>query len=155
MADNSLKRVYFGTNWWVAADYWMLTHWGRDKMADFGWWHFQTLQGRHNECNVVSNHQHLDCLLHHLFRHRSKETSKLCITGLWEGNSLVTTEFSTQRASNVENVSIWWCHHDIVEPSHYLNQCWFDIYHKQYSSAISVLISRRLTFQKCSKSHNL
>ena len=30
---------------------------------------------------------------------------------LCEGNSLVTGEFPTQRASNAKNVSIWWCHH--------------------------------------------
>ena len=44
-------------------------------------------------------------------RHRSKKTSKLCVTGLFEGNSQVTGEFPTQRASNVENISLWWLHH--------------------------------------------
>ena len=48
-------------------------------------------------------------------RRRSKKTSKLCVTGLFVGNSPVTGEFPTQRASNAENVSIWWRHHD----SHY------------------------------------
>ena len=47
------------------------------------------------------------------FRRRSKITSKLCITGLCEGNSPVPSEFPAQRASNVENVSIWWRHHGI------------------------------------------
>ena len=42
-----------------------------------------------------------------------KKKSKLHITGLCVGNSLVTDEFPTQKASNVENVSIWWRHHDI------------------------------------------
>ena len=41
-------------------------------------------------------------------RCRSKKTSILYVTGLCEGNSPVTSEFSTQRASNVENVFIWW-----------------------------------------------
>ena len=41
----------------------------------------------------------------------SKETSKLRVTGLWEGNSPVTGEFPAQMASNAENVSIWWRHH--------------------------------------------
>ena len=41
----------------------------------------------------------------------SKKTSKLRITGLCEGNLPVTGEFPAQRASNVENVSIWWRHH--------------------------------------------
>ena len=41
-----------------------------------------------------------------------KKKSKLCVTGLCEGNSLVTGEFPTQRAYNAENVSIWWRHYD-------------------------------------------
>ena len=60
----------------------------------------------------VSNHQPYDCLLNHLFRRRSKEASKLRVTGLCEGNSPVTGEFPAQRASNEENVSIWWSHHE-------------------------------------------
>ena len=46
-------------------------------------------------------------------RHRSKKTSKLHITGLYEGNSPVTNEVPAQRASNMENVSIKWCYHKI------------------------------------------
>ena len=60
------------------------------------------LQWRHNEHNVISNHCHLNCLLNCLFRHRSKKTSKLCIAGLCEGNSLVTSEFPAQRPSHGE-----------------------------------------------------
>ena len=37
-----------------------------------------------------------------LFRQRSKKTSKLRVTGLCEGNSPVTGEFSSQMASNAE-----------------------------------------------------
>ena len=51
------------------------------------------------------------CLLNCLFRRRSKKTSKLRVTGFCEGNSPVTGEFPTQRASDAENVSIWWRHH--------------------------------------------
>ena len=42
---------------------------------------------------------------------RSKKTSKLRVIGLCEGNSAVIGEFPAQRASNAENVSIWWRHH--------------------------------------------
>ena len=42
----------------------------------------------------------------------SKKTSKLCVTGLCAGNSPVTSEFPAHKASNAENVSIWWRHHD-------------------------------------------
>ena len=44
-------------------------------------------------------------------RCRSKKTSKLRDHGLCERNSPVTSEFPAQRASNAENVSIWWRHH--------------------------------------------
>ena len=69
------------------------------------------LRWRHNGCNSVSNHQPHDCLLNRLFRRRSKKTSKLRVTGLCMGNSSGTGEFPARMASNVENVSIWWCHH--------------------------------------------
>ena len=71
------------------------------------------LQWRHNGHYSVSNHQPHDCLLNHLFRRISKKTSKLRVTGLCAGKSLATGEFPAQMASNVENVSIWWCHHAI------------------------------------------
>ena len=45
-------------------------------------------------------------------RHKWKKASKLRITGLCAGNPLVTGEFPAQRASNTENVSIWWRHHE-------------------------------------------
>ena len=61
----------------------------------------KALQWRHNERDGVSHHQPL-------FRRRSKKASKLRrVTGLCDGNSPVTGEFPTQRASNVENVSIF------------------------------------------------
>ena len=69
------------------------------------------LQWRHNERDGVSNHQPHDCLLKRLFNAQIKETSKLRVTDLCEGNSLGTGEFPAQRASNAENVSIWWRHH--------------------------------------------
>ena len=42
-----------------------------------------TLQWRHNERNGVSNHQPQHCLLNRLFRHISKKTLKLRVTGLF------------------------------------------------------------------------
>ena len=70
-----------------------------------------TSQWRHNERDGVSNHQPRDCLLNRVFSRRSKKTSNLRFTGLCEGNSPVTGELSIPRASNAENVSIWWRHH--------------------------------------------
>ena len=75
-----------------------------------------TLRWHHNEHDGVSNHQPHDWLLNCLFRRRSKKASKLRITGLCEGNSLVTSEFPAQKARNAENVSIWWCNHEILKP---------------------------------------
>ena len=73
---------------------------------------FVTLLWRHNGHDSISNHRRLDCLLDHLFQRRSKETSKLCDTGLCEWNPLVTSGFPSQRASNMENISIWWRYHE-------------------------------------------
>ena len=75
------------------------------------------LQQRHNERHGVSNHRRPDSLLNCLFRDRSEKTSKLCVTGFCEGNSPMTGEFPAQRASDAENVSIWWRHHVFLHMS--------------------------------------
>ena len=62
------------------------------------------LQWGHNESDCISNHRRLDCLLNRLFRRRSEKTSKLRVREF-------TVEFPAHRASNTENVSIWWRHH--------------------------------------------
>ena len=96
------------------------------SITEFGHHWFRTLQSCHNGHDSVSNHQPHDCLLSRLFRCRSKKTSKLRVTGLCAGNSPETGEFPAQMASNAENVSIWWRHHEITrhligaEPSYYL-----------------------------------
>ena len=84
--------------------------------------HRNTLQWRHNGYDGVSNHQHINCLPIRLFRRRSKKTSTLRVTGLCEGNSPVTGEFPSQRASNAENVPIWWRHDEpMVYINHHMN----------------------------------
>ena len=75
--------------------------------------YWTSLQWRHNGRDSVSNHQPHDCFLNRLFRSRSKTTSRLRVTGLFAGNSSWTGAFAAQTASNAENVSIWWRHHDI------------------------------------------
>ena len=82
------------------------------------WWtqpslQHSTLRWRHNGCDGVSNHRRLDCLFKRLFRRKSTKTSKLRVTGLCEGNPPVTGWFPSQRASNGENVSIWWRDHEM------------------------------------------
>ena len=79
------------------------TCWRHIRHVRFGL--FSALQWRHNERQSVSNHQCFDCLLNRLFRRRSKETSKLRITGLCDGIS--------QGHSNAENASIWGRHHGL------------------------------------------
>ena len=91
-----------------------------------------SLQWHHNGCDSVSNHQPHDCFLNRLFRHRSKKTSKLCVTGLCAGNSLEAGEFPAQMASNEENVSIWWCHHD------HDCQCYGSL-HRQVISSLDIV----------------
>ena len=78
----------FQTFWGMSARYWSVSHF--------------TLQWRHNERGSVSNHQRLHCLLNCRFRHRSKKTSKLRVTGLCVGNSPVTGGFPAPKASNAE-----------------------------------------------------
>ena len=77
--------------------------WGKEMHI---WKHISILQWRHNERDGVSNYRRIDCLLNRLFGCRSKKTSKLRVTGLWEGNLRVTVGFPSQMFSNAENVSI-------------------------------------------------
>ena len=106
---------------WFWSNNWNINQYGR-----VNWFiHITTLQWRHNGCNSVSNHQPHDCLLNHLFRRRSKKTSKLRVTGLCAGNSPGTGEFPAQMASNAENVSIWWRHHEVSVCYYHTKQCNF------------------------------
>ena len=66
------------------------------------------IQWRHDERDGVSYHHRLHGLLNRLSRRRSKKTSKPRGTSLYEGNSLVTGEFPSQKSSNADNVSICW-----------------------------------------------
>ena len=43
-----------------------------------------------------------------------RRKKKLRVAGLCEGDPPVTEEFPAQRASNAENVSIWWRHHELL-----------------------------------------
>ena len=71
-----------------------------------------SLRWRHNSRDGPSDHQRLGCLLSRLFRRRSRKTTKFRTTGLCERNPSVTDGFRSQRASNVENVSMWWRPHN-------------------------------------------
>ena len=90
----------------------ILSNW-RQQLLRFG--SKQSLQWHHNGRDGVSNHQPHDYLFSRLFRRRWKKTSKFRVTGLCAGSSPVTGEFPAQRASNAENASIWWRHHDTMK----------------------------------------
>ena len=111
----------------------------------------ESLHWHHNEHNGVSNHQPHDCLLKRLFRRRSKKTSKLRVTVLCAGNSPGTGEFPAQRDSYVENVSIWWRHHD-NHPSNllFLYQIFFWLTQIFFSlQATSVQVNRAPFSRSC------
>ena len=76
-------RVYHFTN----QGQFYINGWTKSQpiKGDITW--IRSIRWRHNERDGVSNHQPRDCLLKSLFRRRSKETSKLCVTGLCAGNS--------------------------------------------------------------------
>ena len=68
------------------------------------------LQWRHNGCDGVSYHWRLHCLLNCWFRLRSKKRQSSASLAFVRGKPLMTGEFPAQKASNAENVSIWWRH---------------------------------------------
>ena len=80
------------------------------------WIIMQALRWRHNGRDGISNHQPHDCLLNRLFtRIISQKTSKLRVTGL--------CVFPAQMASNAENVSISWRHHEIWLLGNFYDSC--------------------------------
>ena len=74
-----------GANESVCADYYHQYHNDDVERQCVKW--DTTLHRRHNDHDGISNHQPHGCLLNRLFRHRSKKTSKLRVTGLCAGNS--------------------------------------------------------------------
>ena len=77
-----------------------------------------SLQWRHDEHDSVSNHKPHACLLNRLFKAQIKENIK-APRHWWP----VTSEFPAQRASNAENISIWWRHHDIRDNNFSAGDC--------------------------------
>ena len=72
------------------------------------------LQSRYNDHDGISNHQpHLtsrlfaQAFIHALIKENIKAPRHWPLWGEFTG----TGEFPIQRASNAENVFIWWCHH--------------------------------------------
>ena len=63
------------------------------------------------------------------FRHRSKRTPKLRVTGLFVGNSPVTGEFTVHRASNEENVSF----DDVIMASMIIYKIFASVFYNEMS----------------------
>ena len=61
--------------------------------------------------------RHLNYLFNGLFRLTIKKNQSSALLTVCEGNPLVTCGFPSQRASNMENVSMPWRHHVIAHPS--------------------------------------
>ena len=73
-----------------------------------------SLQWRHNN-PMVSQITSLTIVYSAIYSGTDQSKhSELRVTGLCGGNSPVTGEFPAQRASNGENVSIWWRHHVVL-----------------------------------------
>ena len=92
----------------IGAIMWLLhCQWSNPDMGKINLYQItKTLQWRHNEHNGVLFAQPF-------IQARPKKTSTLHVIGLCEGNSPVNGEFPAQRASNAENVSIWWRHRGV------------------------------------------
>ena len=61
-------------------------------------------------CHGVPNYWSIKCLFNSLFRLTTKKHKKFMLLSLCEGSPPVTGGFPTQRDSNMEKFSIWWCH---------------------------------------------
>ena len=68
-----------------------------------------------HECHGISNYQQLSCFLHILLRLISKKTPKLCIISLMWGETTSHWWWFSQRACNMESISMSWHHHNLEE----------------------------------------
>ena len=83
--------------------------------------HFpSTLQWRHNDSECVSIAGASIVYSFVCSGEDWKETSKLRVTGLCEGNSPVSGEFPSKRASNAENDFTWWRHNEYMHDFKYV-----------------------------------
>ena len=116
-----------------------------------------TLQWRHKERNGVSNHQPHECLVNRLFKAQIKENIKA--PRHWP------CEFPAQRASNAENVSIWWRHHKsqcyVFQCRHGYQRLWiwfsFSYIFKMTVEILQNIAARRVItyLEGCFHSHNV
>ena len=107
------------------------------------WSTFSSLQWRHNGRDGVSNHQPYLCLLVYWGADQRKHQSSVSLAfGSLCGEFNDDRWIHTQRASDAENVSIWWRHRVALHATiiHGLSQSCYNDYtcQKQESYSISV-----------------
>ena len=76
-------------------------------------WVNMKLHWRYYERDGVLNHRHFDRLLNRLFRHRTENFKDPRYCPLWV-ESTGDLVVPSQRASNTENISTWWLHHEYI-----------------------------------------
>ena len=71
-----------------------------------------SLQWRHNKRDGVSSHRRLDCIPNRLFGCRSKKHKNSASVALVRGIHRWPVYSRHKGQYNVENITIWWRHHD-------------------------------------------
>ena len=71
-----------------------------------------SLQWRHNERDGVSSHRRLDCIPNRLFGCRSKKHQNSASVAFVRGIHRWPVYSPHKGQYNVENITIWWRHHD-------------------------------------------
>ena len=108
--DSFIHDWYCDTLQWQV---WLLSA-NKEERMTFNCVIGHSLQWRHNGHDGVSSHRRLYCLCYRLFRRRSKETSKLRVTGPW-GESTgdwwpmdLLKRPVTQKMSPFDDVIVYW-----------------------------------------------
>ena len=118
--DNQVRLWPFGVPKWQLTHCPLILHTCLSELGQQWFREWLTpllLQWRHIVSRMASQITDVsNCLLKCLFRRRSKKTLKPHIAGICEGNPPVTSGFPSQRASDMENVPIWWSHHVGTKP---------------------------------------
>ena len=105
-----------------------------------------SLHWRHNDHDIVSNHQPHDCLLNRLFRRRSNKTSKIRVTGHCAGNSPGPVNSPhkwpvTRKMFPFDDVIMWW-NRDMPDRNIAANQ---QLWHKLCRQDESVFWTRNIS----------
>ena len=96
--------------WWLLVPWWQICEPCLQYHVRFYQGCHNTLHWRHNDHDGVSNHQLHGCLLNVLFGSQIKENTKAPRHWPLCGEFTSPGEFPAQRATNAENISIWWRH---------------------------------------------